>query len=130
LHINVEELLRAGIFPMSTVGDPGVQGAGVTGIQGIGVKTPKAADVAAATVGLASELHIPKGIMFTMGMLSMILASGVCVITLFFGRTTRELGAAPKLHCSIAPIHTSKGIISPHLVVCKDIRKKPLVCQL
>ena len=32
-----------------TVGDPGVQGDVVTGIQGCGVNTPKAADVAAAT---------------------------------------------------------------------------------
>ena len=81
VHINLEELLRAGIFPMRTVGDPGTQGAGVTGTQGIGVKTPRAAAVAAATAGLASELHIPKGKMFTMGLLSMILASGVWVIT-------------------------------------------------
>jgi hypothetical protein len=67
LHINMEELLSSGTFPMSTVGDPGTQGAVVTGTQGIGVKTPKAAAVAAATEGLAGELHIPKGMMFTMG---------------------------------------------------------------
>ncbi len=68
VHINLEVLLRAGIFPTRTVGDPGTQGAGVLGTQGIGVKTPKAAAVAAATVGFAMEVHIPKGIMFTMGM--------------------------------------------------------------
>lgn len=68
LHINMEELLRAGMFPMSTVGDPGVQGAAVTGIQGIGVRTPRAAAVAEATVGFAMELHMPNGMIFTMGM--------------------------------------------------------------
>jgi hypothetical protein len=67
MQFSMDELLSAGKFPRSTVGDPGVQGAGVTGTQGIGVKTPKAEAVAAATVGFASELHIPKGMMFTMG---------------------------------------------------------------
>jgi hypothetical protein len=56
------------MFPMSTVGDPGVQGAAVTGIQGIGVRTPRAAAVAEATVGFAMELHMPNGMIFTMGM--------------------------------------------------------------
>jgi hypothetical protein len=110
LHINVQELLSAGKFPRSTVGDPGVQGDGVTGMQGIGVKTPQAVAVADATVGFAREVHIPKGIIFTMGMWSMILASGVWVKTLFVGRTTNEFGAAPKLHCNVAPMHTWKGI--------------------
>ena len=46
----------------------------------------------------------------------MILASGTWFVwTLFTGRTTRELGATPKLHCSIAPMHTWKGIIFPRL---------------
>jgi hypothetical protein len=111
MHINVQELLSAGKFPRSTVVDPGVQGLGVLGTQGIGVKTPKAAAVADATVGFAGEVHMPKGIMLVMGMLSMILASGVWVKTLFLGRTTSELGAAPKLHCNIAPMHTNRLII-------------------
>ena len=36
-------------------------------MQGIGVSTPRAAAVAAATVGFAIELHIPNGMMFTIG---------------------------------------------------------------
>jgi hypothetical protein len=108
----MDELLRAGKLPRSTVGDPGAQGAGVFGTQGIGVKTPQAAAVADATVGFARELHIPKGIMLVMGMLSMILASGTAwVMTLFLGITTSELGAMPKLHCNVAPMHTSRPII-------------------
>ena len=53
--------------PTNTVGDPGAQGAAVTGTQGIGVKTPNAAAVAAATCGFAMEVHIPKGMILTIG---------------------------------------------------------------
>lgn len=58
LHIDLLELLRAGIPPISTVGQPGTQGV-ATGVHGIGVRTPMAAAVAAATAGFAGELHIP-----------------------------------------------------------------------
>lgn len=50
-----------------TVGAPGTQGAGVAGTQGIGVSTPIAAAVAAATVGLDGDWHMPNGGMFIMG---------------------------------------------------------------
>jgi hypothetical protein len=86
------------MLPIETVGEPGTQGAAVTGRQGIGVRTPKAADVAEATVGLLMELHIPKGMMLTMGIWSMMLAAGVGTINRFTGSTTRELGARPKRH--------------------------------
>jgi hypothetical protein len=98
------------MFAIRTVGAPGAQGAGITGTQGIGVNAPKAAAVAAATVGLAIDEHIPNGMMFTIGTLSMMFASGVAVSTLFFGNTTSELGAAPKLHCNIAPMQTCIAI--------------------
>jgi hypothetical protein len=75
-----------------------IQGAGVTGVHGIGVKTPKAAAVAAATAGFAGDEHIPKGRMFTNGLLSMMFASGVPVSVRFCGSTTNALGATPKLH--------------------------------
>lgn len=64
------------MLPRGTVGAPATQGAGVTGMQGMGVRTPRAADVADATAGLAIELHIPNGMMLTMGMLSLMLAAG------------------------------------------------------
>ena len=51
----------------------------VTGIQGMGVSTPNAAAVAAATVGFAGEVHMPKGMIFMNGLLSMILAIGMAV---------------------------------------------------
>lgn len=102
MHLHV--LFNAGFPPTKTVGDPGAQGADITGVQGIGVKTPIAADVAADTCGFAMDVHIPKGIIFVIGMLSMIDAAGILLhITLAFGRTLSTEGAIPKLHISCAP---------------------------
>jgi len=109
-HINFDELFSACIFPISTCGLPGAHGAGVTGTQGMGVKTPKAAAVADATVGLAMELHIPKGSMLTIGAKSIIVAAGAVAITRFTGSTVNVDGAAPKLHCKLAPLHTRTPI--------------------
>lgn len=67
LHMHLHVLFTAGFPPTNTVGDPGAQGAAVTGTQGIGVKTPNAAAVAAATCGFAMEVHIPKGMILTIG---------------------------------------------------------------
>jgi hypothetical protein len=78
----------------------------VTGIHGIGVNTPKAAAVAAITMGLAGQLHIPNGGTFKIGLLSIMLAAGAPVITRFVGNTDKALGATPKLHCSKAPAAT------------------------
>ena len=95
------------MLPIKTVGEPGAHGAGVTGTHGMGVRTPRAAAVAAATVGFDGELHMPNGGMFTMGALSMIVAAGgPPASTWLVGKTTRLLGATPKLHCIIAPIQT------------------------
>ena len=68
LHIHVEVDVRAGEFPIVTVGDPGVQGVDVTGIHGWGVNTPMAAEVALATMGFVMLVHIPKDGMLTMGL--------------------------------------------------------------
>jgi hypothetical protein len=92
--------------PRFTVELPGDQGAGVSGMQGIGVRTPMAAAVAAATVGFAMDLHIPNGRMFSIGMLSRMFAAGVVVNTQFTGSTTSEAGATPKEHCIMAPAQT------------------------
>lgn len=93
------------------IGDPGAHGAAMTGMHGIGVSAPIAAAVAAATVGFAIDWHIPKGFIFTIGLLSMMFAIGCPDI---FGRigsiTVSGLGAMPKLHCSIALEHTNCAI--------------------
>ena len=97
---------------MNTVGFPVVHGAMITGMHGIGVKTPEAAVVAAATVGFEIEEHMPKGKILTIGTLSNILASALeFVITPFTGKTARLDGTAPKEHCICAPVHTCCPII-------------------
>jgi len=67
VHMHVEVLFKAGILAMRTVGDPGVHGATTAGMHGMGVKTPNAAAVAAATVGFVGLIPAPKGMIFTMG---------------------------------------------------------------
>ena len=111
LHISLDELLSAGLPPIITVGEPGAQGAVVTGMQGIGVSAPIAAAVAAATVGFARDLHIPNGITLTIGLLSMIVAIGMLVTVRFSGRTFNTDGVIPNGQESIAPPHTQNPII-------------------
>lgn len=76
MQVSFEILSRDGMFARTTVGAPANQGAGITGMQGMGVNTPRAAAVAAATDGLAIEVHIANGVILTMGMQSLILAAG------------------------------------------------------
>lgn len=90
--------------PTRTVGLPGNQSPQIEGMQGIGVRTPKAAAVAAATEGLANDVHIPNGKIFTNGALSLMVASGRLFNNIFaFGGTIIEVGAIPKEHFKIAP---------------------------
>jgi len=108
VHIHLLLLFKAGNAPSNTVGDPGTQGATVTGTQGMGVNTPRAAAVAAITEGLAAEVHIPKGRMFTIGAKSIMLAANgpPAIVGGPLGITINELGAIPKEHCNVAPITT------------------------
>lgn len=113
MHISLELLFRAGILPNKTVGAPGTQGAMVIGTQGMGTNTPNAAAVAAATMGLAMDWHMPKGMTFAMGLLSMMLAAGgPPAMTMLTGITISVPGAAPKVHCVMAPVHTCWPIVS------------------
>ncbi len=68
LHMHFDTLSSAGMLAIRTVGAPTTHGDDVAGTQGIGVRTPSAAAVAAATVGFAGELHMPNGMMFTSGL--------------------------------------------------------------
>src|SRR3954451_17422479 len=99
---------KAGMFPTSTVGTPGVHGAGVIGVHGIGVRTPSAAAVAAATAGLAKLVHIAKGSTFRNGLLSMTLAIGVAPRTRLIGSTMSDEGASPIVQLSVAPVHAKR----------------------
>lgn len=107
MHINLQLLSSAGWLPSITVGTPGTQGELVAGMHGTGVSTPRAAAVAAATIGLVGVVHMPKGKILTKGLWSMMLAAGIkLVITKFKGKTLKVLGARPKEHCSVAPVQT------------------------
>jgi NADH:ubiquinone oxidoreductase subunit K len=66
-----------------------------------------AAAVAAATIGLLGVLHTPNGMMFFMGMKSMMLAAG-CVPdnTRFSGVTIKVEGAIPKMQVNVARLTT------------------------
>ena len=68
IHMHVDVLSSMGCWPSKTVGAPGIHGELVAGKHGIGVSTPNAAAVAAATVGFTGDMHIPKGKIFTVGM--------------------------------------------------------------
>ena len=80
----------------------------------MGVSTPSAAAVAAATAGFAIELHMANGRILTNGTLSMIFAAGITFVTCDFGSTVIGIGAIPKLHCKTAPPHTSNPIFHIH----------------
>src|SRR5689334_1237656 len=103
MQVQVETLSNAGIFPSITVAAPGAHGATVAGMQGMGVSTPSAAAVADATVGFATDMHMPKVGIFTIGLLSMMLAAGAPILVRFSGKTLRALGATPKVHIIIEP---------------------------
>lgn len=101
MHMHVDVDVSTAFPPMVTVGLPGTHGAVVFGMQGCGVSTPMAAAVAAATCGFDGVLHTPNGMMFTIGFLSMIVATGwfPAVITeLPVGTTTSADGATPNEH--------------------------------
>ena len=111
MHIHLLLLVSMGFPPAVMVGAPGTQGAVVAGIQGMGVSTPKAAEVAAATVGLAGDLHTPKEGMLLIGAKSMVVAAGLLsTMTIWPGRTVRGAGAAPIVHWSKAPVVTKSAI--------------------
>ncbi len=68
--------ISTGTLPRTTFAEPGVPGPLGTGIQGIGVCTPRAAGVAAITAGIVGELHIPNVGMFAIGIVSAMVAIG------------------------------------------------------
>ena len=109
-HMHVLVLLTVGRLPTNTVGLPGSQGVTMLGTHGIGVKTPKAAAVAAMTCGFAGDEQMPNGTTLRKGLLSMTLATGVVDKTRLIGRTDSGVGAAPKLHLIVVPAGTARAI--------------------
>lgn len=113
MQLRVETLSNAGALHNMTVTAPGTQGAGVAGTHGIGVGTPSAAAVAAATIGLEGDWHIPKGGIFMMGTWSMILAAIILLVITVLGVGIKVLGAMPNVHFIMAPIQVCIGICWP-----------------
>jgi len=111
MQLHVQVLFSAGSLPIKTVGEPGAHGATGAGIHGIGVNTPIAAAVAASTVGLAGDMHIPNGGMFTSGFMSIMVAAGrLPHRVLLVGNTLSALGATPNVQANIAPLTTCCAI--------------------
>ena len=78
------------------------------GMHGIGVNTPNAAAVAAATAGFVIVMHIPNGFIFSKGTKSLIVAIGNPEIkTLFVGSVQSTDGATPNEHLKQAPQTTT-----------------------
>ena len=95
-------------FPPANTGVPVGSQLAVAGMQGWGVNTPSAAAVAAATCGLAKELHNPKGAMLTIGAASVNVATGLPSInTVGAEVATSAEGAAPNVQESMAPLQTN-----------------------
>jgi hypothetical protein len=108
LHIDGD--VSAGMLPMSVFAAPGFHGPAGTGTHGIGVSTPSAAAVAAATVGLAKLVHMPNGGMFIIGTMSLIVAAGLpSMSTRLVGKTFSVDGATPKVHVNMAVAVTFGG---------------------
>lgn len=66
-QLNFESIFSASCPLTFTLLQDPVQSSAVQGMQGMGVSTPNAAAVAAATMGFAGLEHIPKGRMFKNG---------------------------------------------------------------
>ena len=54
---------------------------------------------------------MPKGRIFTIGLWSKMLADIMLLVITVFGVGINELGATPKLHFIMAPIHVCIGIL-------------------
>ena len=87
----MESLISAGIPPTSTLVFPFSQVV-TTGVQG---------------TGGAILAHVPKGLIFTIGLQSMIFAFAFPLIsTLFIGSTVKVEGVAPRTHFNVAQFTT------------------------
>lgn len=102
-QLHTDGAVSAGMPPIKVFIAPGFHGPAGTGTQGIGVSTPSAAVVAAATVGFDGLVHMPNGGMFIAGTMSLIVAAGLpSMSTRLVGNTLSVDGARPKLQVNMA----------------------------
>jgi hypothetical protein len=109
--LHLDELLRAGDFRKVTVDEPGAH-ATVTGIHGVGVSTPLAADVADAVVGFVRDEHIPNVGIFVTGIASLILAAAILSAVTVETVTNNVAGEAPKVQDILAVAATNCAIVN------------------
>jgi hypothetical protein len=123
VHMHVEVLSSAGISLIVTLSEPGDHGLAITGMHGCGVSTPSAALVAAATWGLAGDMHIPKVGMLAIEM-SVTTPAGVppCTVTPVAANVA---GIAPIVQVSIPPVTTSKPTGTPSVARDEDYPALP-----
>jgi len=95
--------------PLVIFGTPEIQGAANDGTQGIGVSTPNAAAVAAATTGLAGHWHIPKVGTFIKGLLLIVFPKGSDEAE-FVEITLSIVGVIPNEQVKRAVLVTAVGI--------------------
>src|SRR5690242_14645753 len=106
-QLQTEQSSSAGMSSILVRTAPGAQGAGVFGMQGCGVSTPSATAVAAATCGLDGVMHMPKGMMLSIGTWSWIVADQAPSSRVrFVGNTPSRDGDVPNEHVSCAPSTT------------------------
>ena len=98
-----------GIDPLVTLGTPVIQGAASDGKQGMGVSTPSAAAVAAATTGFAGHWHMPKVGTFTKGLLLTVFPKGSDEAE-FVEMTFSIVGVIPNEQLKSAVLVTADGI--------------------
>ena len=116
MHIHISPPHTTDPVDKSACGLLEIQGDDIAGTHGIGVnvKTPNAAAVAAAvaaaTVGFAMVVHIPKDKTFIIGIKSAMQATGIPEAkTGVLGITMSDEGAIPQEHLQSAP-QTATGI--------------------
>ena len=110
-QVHLDSIDAAGMPITVTLAAGGAQGAGTTGMQGIGVSTPIAADVAAETCGFDIDVHIAKGMMLVIGTIMFVVRTGMFIeLAWFIGTTDTGDGAVPNEHWQVVPCVTSIGM--------------------
>jgi hypothetical protein len=107
LQLHCDESSSAGTPPIVTFDDPGDHGLS-TGTHGWGVSTPDAALVAAATCGLASDVHSANG--GTLLGATSVTTPAAAVASTSTPEAANVDGAVPNEHCNAAPVQTWLGI--------------------
>jgi len=127
-HTHIAPWASTGRPPTTVRGAAGVHVPVVAGMHGIGVSTPSAAAVAAATWGLASDVHIAKVATFTRGAASVTVATGrPSTSTRGVGSATSVAGAVPNEQLTVADVVTGSGTSQRPDPATDAVRGSPVV---